>query len=260
MQLPRILGHEIAGEILDPGSSALMVGQRVACLEHVGCGHCQTCTSGHPQLCSDMCLLGVDSDGGLAEVISVPARNVMPVSETVSFPAAAITMDGVATCWHALHARADPKAGELLLITGAGGLGLNAVQIAQDLGLRVVVVEPQEKRRNAAVALGAELAVDPQDVLIATAALHYGGRLVCCGYYPGRDFELDSLGLVFRELTIVGSRAADPSDVAAALRAVEEGRLSPPIGASFSLEQVNTAFNMLAEGSAPGRIVVEIGR
>jgi D-arabinose 1-dehydrogenase-like Zn-dependent alcohol dehydrogenase len=282
LALPRILGHEIAGEILDPGSTKLQEGQRVACHHSVVCGTCAACVEGHPQFCADAKLLGLDLDGGLADRVAVPAANIVPFGATTSFAAAAVTMDAVATTWHALKERGAVQSGETLVVVGAGGLGLNAIQVARDSSVRVAVVEPEETRRAAAAAAGAELVVAPEasdevrawsnggvDVSFevsgteagfrtAVSQLRSGGRAVCCGYFPGREFPLDSFALVGRELTVVGSRSSTLADAVAALRAVDEARITPTVGATFALTEINEALAEVAAARAPGRIVVEL--
>jgi D-arabinose 1-dehydrogenase-like Zn-dependent alcohol dehydrogenase len=280
--LPRILGHEIAGEVIDPGQTSLQPGQRVACHHSVVCGECPACREGRPQFCIDAKLLGLDVDGGLADRVAVPAVNVVPFADGTSFTAAAVTMDAVATTWHALHERGAVQEGETLVVVGAGGLGLNAIQVARDSGVRVAVVEPEVARRVAAVEAGAELAVAPDDAAelhswsnggadvsfevsgteagfrTALAQLRSGGRVVCCGYFPGREFPLDSFALVGRELTVVGSRSSTLADAAAAMRAVDEERITPPVGATFALTEINEALAEVAAARAPGRIVIEL--
>jgi propanol-preferring alcohol dehydrogenase len=167
---------------------------------------------------------------------------------------------------------------------GAGGLGLNAVQVAGDAGARVAVLEPDAERRRLAVELGAELAVEPDriqeirvwagdgvDVALESSGvsagfdtaldvLHPGGTLVCCGYRPGLDFRLDSARLVLDEITLMGSRAGGREDARAALASIEEGRISPTIMEELPLESVNEALERVREGSAVGRVVIDVTR
>ena len=281
-ELPHILGHETAGEIVDPGTSELREGQRVACHSAVTCGECPACQEGRSQFCQRVRVLGIDIDGGLAEYISVPAVNAIPFSERIDFAAAAVTMDAVATTWHALHSRAAASPGEAIIIVGAGGLGLNAIQVASDMGLRVAVVEPSEARRGGALAVGADVAVAPDaanelaawvsggaDLAFEVSGtelgfrtaferVRVGGRVVCCGYYPGREFSFESFALVAGERTVLGSRSSSHGDAREALRAVDAGRITPPIGATFALEDVNAALDAVEAAEAPGRIVVTL--
>lgn len=280
-KLPIILGHEIAGELAE-AVDGLGEGRRVACYFYETCNSCRWCRSGRSTLCPYSVRLGFERDGGLAEYVVVPRPNLLPFDEALSFGAAAVAMDAVTTPWSALHGKARLQAGERVLVVGAGGLGLNGVQIAKSAGARVAVAEPEEAQREAALAVGAELAVTPNCVRevqtwssggvdlaldtsgsssgfeAAAAALRPGGRVVCCGYHPGVDYQVDSARLVLDELQVVGSRSATLSEASAALRAVEAGVVHPRIMDRLPLDQVNDAFERLREGKVVGRIVVEV--
>jgi D-arabinose 1-dehydrogenase-like Zn-dependent alcohol dehydrogenase len=193
-------------------------------------------------------------------------------------------MDAVTTPWRALRVTARLRAGERVAVVGAGGLGLNAVQVGADAGAGVAVLEPEPTRRAAALRAGAELAVAPQDADDVRAwaeggahvalevsgvragfdtaldVLRPGGRLVCCGYRPGLDFAVDSARLVLEEISLLGSRAGGRDDARAALEAVQAGRIRPPIMEEVPLDAVNDALQRLAEGSAVGRLVVDVTR
>jgi D-arabinose 1-dehydrogenase-like Zn-dependent alcohol dehydrogenase len=207
--------------------------------------------------------------------------NLLPFSDALPFEFAAVAMDAVLSPWHALVGRAQLGEGESPVIVGAGGLGLNAVQIGIGRGARVAVVEPREDRRAAALAHGAELAVEPggeseirdwagdggADVAYeavgiragfdsAVAAVRAGGCVVCCGYRPGLEYGLDSMRLVLDEITVLGSRAGNREDARAALAAVQAGQVTPPIGLRLELGQANEAVERLRAADVPGRVVL----
>jgi alcohol dehydrogenase, propanol-preferring len=200
----------------------------------------------------------------------------------VGFAEAAVTMDAVTTPWHALCHRAAVQPGESVLVVGAGGLGLNAVQVARARGARVAAVDPAQSRRDEARRLGAEAAVGPGegpalrqwapdgvDVVIEASgtrngldlALRHvrrGGRLACCGYRPGLELTIESSRLAMEELTILGCRAGRFDDAAAALAAVEAGTIRPMVGGNLPLERVNEGLASLRDGSVVGRVVVSL--
>jgi len=164
----------------------------------------------------------------------------------------------------------------IAVVIGAGGLGLNAVQIALGRGAEVAVVEPDAGRREAARRLGARCALAPDDQAelagwadlavevsgsragfdAAAGALGDGGRLVCCGYYPGTEFGLDSRYLVGRELTVLGSRGSTRASAVAALSAVERGEVRPCIDSVRDLEHTPDGFARLRSGGTVGRVVI----
>jgi D-arabinose 1-dehydrogenase-like Zn-dependent alcohol dehydrogenase len=282
LALPSVLGHEIAGEVVSAPGAALPVGTRVACHPYLACGKCHACTAGHGNVCLNVELVGLDRQGGLADYLAVPVDNLIPFAAGTDFGAAAVSMDAVATTWHALYERGRIAAGERVIVVGAGGLGLNAVQVAVGAGATVAVVDRSPTHLEAAASSGAACAVSFDDVArlqdwsrtgadlaleatgsrhgfdTAASALGIGGRLVCCGHTPGVEFGLESFGLVGRELSVLGSRGSTLTDATAALAAVERGDIRPRIDSVHDLDRIDEAFTLLASHQALGRIVVTV--
>ena len=277
--LPLIPGHEVAGQVVgDTGD--LKAGQRVACYLYDPCGECAWCRGGRATLCPHSRRIGFERDGGLAELISVRRVNVLPFDGDLPFEQAAVAMDAVLSPWRALTVRAAIQSGERVVVVGAGGLGLNGVQIARRAGARAAAVDPVQSHREAALELGAEIAVSPENIAeiaswseggadvgfessgtragfeTALAALRPGARLVCCGYKPGLGYEVDSAELVLGELTILGSRAGTREDARAALQAVADGSIRPRIMDTLPLDDVNHALDALRAGNTLGRLVI----
>jgi D-arabinose 1-dehydrogenase-like Zn-dependent alcohol dehydrogenase len=277
--LPLVPGHEVAGELVaDTGH--LAAGTRVACYVYDPCGGCRWCQGGQETLCPASRRLGFDRWGGLADLIAVPRRNLLPFPAGVPFELAAVAMDAVTAPWRALTERARIGSGETLAVVGAGGLGLSGIQIARAAGARVAAVDPLAGNRELALQAGAELAVEPAratqvrewagegcDVAfeasgtregfeVAAAVLRMGGRLVCCGYRPGQEYGLDSARLVLGEITVLGSRNGSRNDARAALAAVAEGRVRPQVTERLPLEAAERALERLREGGVRGRVVV----
>lgn len=277
LQPPAVLGHEVAGVVAGSDDPALPLGARVALHPYVGCGGCPHCDVANPVLCPELRSIGWQLQGGLAEYVTVPVANAIPLDDRVDFASAALAMDALATTWRALRTRASVKPGDVVTIVGAGGLGLHAVQVARALGAAAVfAVEPDPSRQAAATRLGAE-AVHPDDSLnlpranvvlevsgtpdgYATAVnlLNDAGRLVGCGHAPGVAPEVPSTALVGRELSIVGSRGNTRTDATDALNALRDGRIVPVIDSRFPLSDTDQAFARLRESRGVGRIIVEI--
>jgi propanol-preferring alcohol dehydrogenase len=278
--LPHIPGHEVAGEVV-AGDTELPVGTRAACYLLYSCGHCEECERGLPVLCAEATRLGLDRDGGMAEYVRLPAAHVLPIGDDVPFEAAAVSMDSVLTPWFALHRTGELRAGEAALIVGVGGLGGNAVQLAVAAGARVAAVDVDRGRLDAALAAGAELAVTPEEIErvlewsgvgvdlalevsgrpqgfdAAARVIRAGGRIVCCGYAPGRPYGMDSARLVLDNVRILGSRNASLDSARAALGAVAAGQVKPRIADVLPLASVNEALDRLAAGGADGRLVLD---
>jgi propanol-preferring alcohol dehydrogenase len=277
--LPHIPGHEVAGEVAR-ATDDLTVGQRVACHILHACGACAACRRGYPVFCPSASRLGLDRNGGMAEYVAIPRSTVLALPDSVSYEHAAVTMDSVLTPWTALHQTGRLQAGETVVVAGVGGLGINAVQLAVAVGARVAAVDVDEDRLAAARAAGAELAVRPAEADrlrawsgdgadmavelsgrregfdVAAAAVHPGGRVICCGYAPGVEYGMDSARLVLDNIRILGSRNATPAGARAALDAVASGAVIPRIADVMPLDQINVALERLAAGHAAGRLVV----
>jgi D-arabinose 1-dehydrogenase-like Zn-dependent alcohol dehydrogenase len=278
---PLIPGHEVAGEVADDHGE-LRRGQRVACYLYESCGECRLCGLGQPTLCRALVRIGVHRDGGLGEYLRIPARNALPIAGHVPFELAATAMDAVLTPWRGLHSRARLREGETLLVVGAGGLGLSAVQVGIALGARVAVIDPSAANRERALALGAELALEPAaaggaldwsgggaDVAFdgsgapagfrtALDGLRPGGRLVAVGYVVGADYAYDSSRVPLDEITIVGVRPGTREEAIEVLDALARGVVRPAVMDAVPLDDVNGALDRLRSGEAVGRMVVDV--
>ena len=279
--LPRTPGHEIAGEVAHDPTGTHRDGDPVACYFYESCRRCRLCQLGRTTICRSVVRLGIERDGGLAELVAMPAANAVPLPEGVPLEVAAVAMDSVLTPWRALRERGALEPGESVVVVGSGGLGLNGVQIASDAGARVGVVDVELAARQKAHELGAELAVDPEDVArlvewsdggadlvldtsgsaagfeTGVAALRPGGRLVSCGYQPGVKFSFESMRLPLDELTILGSRVGSAQDAADALDAVARGVVAPTVSEVIGLEEVNAGLRRLRAGEVVGRLAVK---
>src|SRR5512140_912118 len=163
----RVPGHEVVGTIakLGLGVTGYTAGQRVFCAPNTGCGHCLQCITGNNNLCANYDAIGVTSDGGFAEYVRIPANsgqqgNVIPVSESVD-PAVSALMEPFACVLrgqNALHI----KPGEVVLVMGAGPIGVMHAKLAKARGAgRVIVSEPIAERAAQAKIMGADRVVNP---------------------------------------------------------------------------------------------------
>jgi D-arabinose 1-dehydrogenase-like Zn-dependent alcohol dehydrogenase len=155
--LPQTLGHEIAGvvETTGPQATRFKAGDRV-CIHYQGsCGQCTYCSRGNEQFCHKGYMIGKHTDGGYAEYIAVPERNVMLLPAEISFEHGAAMMCSSSTSFHALRkARLQP--GETVAVFGAGGLGMSAIQLARGMGaLDVFAVDINAEKLDLAQSYGA---------------------------------------------------------------------------------------------------------
>lgn len=223
--LPLVLGHEVAGVVEAIGSevAAVKPGDRV-CLHYlIACGHCEQCTLGNEQFCATGSMLGHYRDGGWAEYIAVPERNVVALPAEIPFEHGAAMMCSAATSFHALR-RSRLQKGETLAIFGVGGLGMAAVQLAPAFGAaEVFAVDIDSNKLARAAELGAipvdAARVDPVDDL-----RHYTDG-------KGVDVALEVIGLPVTMGQAVRSLAVHG-------RAVIAGLASKPL-------EVNTYYDLL---------------
>jgi alcohol dehydrogenase len=141
---------------------AWQAGDLVAVQSNLWCGRCEYCSRGEESQCLNNVTLGVQRDGGFAEAVVVPVRALVKLPENVTFEtSAALTLAG-STAMHMLTHRAQVKAGDwVLVMAGASGVGSAAIQIARQLGARVVSTGSTEAKRALAKRLGAEFVADP---------------------------------------------------------------------------------------------------
>ena len=141
---PRILGHELAGTVLDAnGSATIKNGDRVAIIPYLHCGKCIACRQGKTNCCQNLKVLGVHVDGGMQEQITLPSQYLIPANE-LSAEAVAI-IEPLCIGAHAIR-RASIKKGENVVVVGAGPIGLGIMRFAQLEGGRVIAVDINEER------------------------------------------------------------------------------------------------------------------
>ena len=232
--LPMTLGHEVAGVIEQIGKQVrrAIAGQRVCLHYNITCGNCHHCSTGNDQFCESCLMLGHYTNGGYAEYISVPGRNVILLPDEIPFDQGATLMCASATSFHALR-KSRLGAGETAAIFGVGGLGMSAIQLARAFGaLEVFAVDLNEEKLKLASSYGAipinarivdpvseirkhtnsrgvdvalELIGLPQTMRQAVQCLGVMGRAVIAGL-SDRPLEIDTYReLLGNEVEIIGS-------------------------------------------------------
>lgn len=175
--LPLILGHEVAGVVIDRGSgvTGVAIGDRVAVHYLQSCGACDRCRRYGEQFCERGAMIGKDRDGGYATCIMIPARNAVPIPDNVAFEHAAVMMCSTATAYHALRLSAL-RENESVAILGFGGLGVSAVQLAHALGAKTIyAVDVVPEKLRAAEKLGA-IPIDADALKDIDVALDFAGH------------------------------------------------------------------------------------
>jgi threonine 3-dehydrogenase len=232
IKTPVIIGHEYMGEVVEVGSEVdrVKVGERVTVEGHISCGFCRNCRRGRQHICTNTIGIGVNRDGGFAEYIAVPAKNVLHIDEGISDEMMAI-MDPLGNATHT--ALSFPLLGEDVLITGIGGpIGAMAAAICKFSGARNIIGTDLSKyRRDLARKMGATRVIDPTKESIKEAMkvhhmvsgfdiglecsgspvafndmvnhMYNGGKISLLGLLP-QSTQINWSKLIFKGLTLKG--------------------------------------------------------
>src|SRR5215469_2379784 len=160
---PMTFGHEFCGTIEKIGDEVTTVkpGDFVGAEMHVNCGHCRPCHMGQPHVCQNVRIIGIDSDGCFAEFVAIPARNIWKIDPRIPEHYAAI-LDPLGNAVHTVLA--GEIAAQNVLVTGAGPIGLMSIAVARACGCALLfATEVNAHRRELALKMGADVALDPSD-------------------------------------------------------------------------------------------------
>jgi threonine dehydrogenase-like Zn-dependent dehydrogenase len=271
-----VLGHELVGHVAEAGPEArgVTVGDRVVVAPNISCGSCAPCKQGAPSACQNFSTVGIFRDGGLADLVSVPARACHRV--TGALPARVAALAEPLSCVLNGIRRVRPMPGEVAVIHGAGAIGLLFLAVLGAGGVRCVVAEPVTQRREAARLMGAAATVDPAaaDVRAAVTALQPGGAdlavdavgsqfgAAVAEVRPGGEVLLFGMNsrarsaiaqndITRREITVHGAYVGEAT-FPAAVRLLESGllRLDPVISHYLPLDRAQDAVDALRSGGA----------
>jgi D-arabinose 1-dehydrogenase-like Zn-dependent alcohol dehydrogenase len=287
LPLPHVAGHEISGEVAATGPGVtLPVGQRVVVYIYWGCGACRACRLGLEPLCAaPRGWVGFTTPGGFQEYLVVPASHVLPLPASVPPERAAALSCATGTSYRAVVTRGQVRPGETALVIGAGGVGLHTVQLARAAGARVLAVDVDARKLDAARACGAAATALADDaaaawvrqhtagagadvvfdcagrgasLALASAAVAPAGRVVLVGYTVGERYPIPSAETTLGEISYLGSRYVLRHELARAIQLVADGVIAPVVDSVLDLEEANRAFARLQGEGAAGRIVLKV--
>ncbi len=283
----RILGHEIAGEIVAAGTdvSAARVGERVVIYQRLFCGGCRYCLRGRHDLCRASRVLGEEGGGGYAEFACVPARNAMRIPDGLATTAAALAVCPIGTSVRALVGVAGTKPGDTVLITGAGGgLGLHQIAIAKSMQASVIAVTSSAEKAQILRQTGADEVIVSSDLKfsgevwrltarqgadvvlenVVTGTLGESLRstaqnatVVVLGNIGARPVELDPGLLIVRRIRLAGSGNATFADVRTALHLLASKAVKPCIGRILPFAQAALGHALMEGRAVSGRVVLQ---
>jgi (R,R)-butanediol dehydrogenase/meso-butanediol dehydrogenase/diacetyl reductase len=284
-QSPLIMGHEITGIVETAAETGPVRGTRVTVEPLICCGECPPCLEGNSHVCQNLNLFGIDEPGSLAQFVALPAASLIPVKAEV--PAREVALaEPLAVAVHAVD-RSGLKAGDTVMVFGAGPIGILTALVAQNAGAgKILISEPSEERRLVAESLGLDTVpagADPvesirtltggagADIVFDSAAhpavaaslakaVRVRGTIVLVGVYK-KPAEVDLQALTFAENTVLGVRVYTRADVEKAVSLLENdalqlGRL--PVGI-YDLDHTSEAFDKAMSAGSVLKVLVSPG-
>jgi len=283
---PLTLGHEFCGEVQRVGDvvRAVKPGDFVSAEMHVNCGHCRQCRLGQAHICRNLRIIGIDQDGAFADFVKIPAANIWKLDPAIPEHYGAI-LDPLGNAVHTVLA--GPVAGQTVLVTGCGPIGLMSIAVAKACGSSTVfATETNEQRRAMAKKMGADVVINPAaedavktilnetsgtgvDALLEMSgnpsaiqqgfkALRAGGRASLLGI-PTENVPLDLVNdVIFKGATVQGIYGRRMYETWVQMTALlKAGRLNlePLFSERASLDKFEDAFAKL-QGGLAGKILL----
>jgi NADPH:quinone reductase-like Zn-dependent oxidoreductase len=288
VNLPHILGSDIAGEIVEVGEyvTGLKTGQRIVLAPLHFCNQCEQCSAGRQNMCREFTVIGNGVDGGDCELIAVRPVSVFPIPDSLSFRDAASVPLVFLTAFHMLTGRAAVRPGQTVLVLGANsGVGIAAIQVAKLFGATVIATAGDDRKSERARELGADHVVNHYqqkigeevrkitnkagvDIVIehvgpatwneSVKSLKPGGVLVTCGATTGPKVEVDLRFLFSRQLSFLGSYMGTLGELHEVLKLVFAGKLRPVVDRVFPLTEIRAAHEYLEQSQMFGKVLLEM--
>ncbi len=268
---PRIPGHELVGEVVDVGSavSHVKVGDHVAVDPVVSCGECLLCKNGRPNICNDVKCLGVQTEGGFTELITIDGKRVYPFKPTISWDVAALVEPFSIAAQ--ITERLRLQSTDRVLVIGGGTIGLALLQTIQSIyGAEAIIADISENKLQLATALGAKQVINPKQVNVVKEAMKIwnqagptviieavgntailqnviadappGTRIGVIGFTT-EPLAIPPVDITKRELEIIGSRM-NSNKFPTVLKWFEEGKIdvSKMISHKYKFSELEQAF------------------
>jgi len=279
--LPRVMGHETTGTIIDRGKgiTKFEVGDRVVVQPALSCGTCRLCAEGKDNICLDGSMIGHSKQGGFAEYLVVSEENVFRLPDTIDYTEGT-QLQTLATVYHSQR-RLQLQPGKGVLIIGLGATGLLHVQLAKASGATPIIgVDLSPQKLELAGELGADVVIQmPDDTVLAqikdatrgegpdavieaagvssTVALSIeavapGGRVLMFGSSHDPFSGFDPFLIYRKEINIIGSRSASRADWEPVIDLVASGRiaLKPLVTHQLAFQDIKKAFSLMDEGAS----------
>lgn len=284
-KIPMTLGHEISGEVIEvPKDSGFNPGDRVCVYNLMNCGQCQYCINGHDELCEQAIgQIGFTHDGGFAEYVTVPTRNLVPLPTEVSFSDGALLTCAGMTAVHAVKLSGIGLL-DTVIVNGVGGVGIMVAQVAKIAGARVIAVADSNEKADLMKEIGIEesIVIDNYDSLLedirkmtdgrgadvffelvgisasseaGLKSLAKTGRYVIIGYTKDH-IDVDPLWMVIGELKLMASVAGSKKDLEDIVELSRRGQIKTIIQSELELKDINYAIDLIKSRKSLGRNVI----
>ena len=275
--LPHICGCDIVGRTKSKG--------RVMVYPGVSCGRCNRCRAGGENLCSDFAIIGgmSDHDGGYAEKVSVPARNIVKVPAAIKPEVAATLAVSYLTAWNMLTASGAGSAKSVLVYGASSGVGMATIQLAKALGSIVITTVSSEAKRGFAEKLGADFVIDRStdniaesaakfskggvDIVVdhvgastwgtSIAALKPGGRMAVCGMTSGNEASVPIRMFYTKQIVMTGALLGTKHQLQELLNFVTRKKIRPVIDTVIPLQEAAQAHRKMEQGRHMGKILLK---
>ena len=293
VKYPVTPGHEIVGTVEDLGDdvSGISKGDEVLVFPWIGCGECPACKVGNENLCDTPKSMGVFQDGGYSDHVLIPHYKYLAKLDGVNSDSATSLACSGLTAYSAVK-KANENSPEFLLIIGAGGLGLMAIQIAKAITkAKIICIDNDDKKFDTAKKMGADFVVNtsvsgslssgtgspvdkiisicngkgadsvidfvnaPQTVRTALGAIRKRGNIVLVGLFGG-SLEISLVTIPLKSIVIQGAYTGNYTDMVELLDLARKGTINPIISKRYSLDEANTALGDLKARKIVGRAVI----
>jgi acryloyl-coenzyme A reductase len=285
-RLPAVMGHEIAGTVVEIGPlvTRFAPGDRVALVQRITCGTCSLCRSGRENICvSGPGFYGEGLSGGYGEFVLASERNAAHVPASISLRVASVLSCAIGTGFHALR-RAKLELRDSVLVTAAsGGVGIHTIKLARLLGLRVIAVTSSEAKAQSLRDAGANEVIvsatlsfhkavrdltdgEGVDAVIEIAgrptfessvrSIKSGGRMIIVGNVDPGPVALNPAMAILKEVDFIGSAHATLADLSKVIDLVAEEAIAPDIAGFFDIDDTAGAHRLMEERKSVGRVVL----
>lgn len=282
-----VLGHEISGTVSDIGDkvTGFAVGDKVVSIFTEPCGYCKYCLSDMEQRCENGRGIGHRIDGGFAEKVVLDQNALVKISSTADLIKASIYGCPIGVAYNAIVDVALLKAGERVLVTGAGGgLGVHSIQIAKAIGANVFAITTSPEKYENISSLGvdelivSEDELDFSDIVMALSedkgmdvvienvagqtflksfrSLSQFGRMVIVGAVDASKIDLSPAELIFRDAHLMGTGGCTRRQLFEIANMVEQGQIEPVVSRTYGLADVLQAYNAMRNKETFGRIAL----